>query len=77
MREAFNALGPRLKRGLKIFFVLCALVTALDLFVHKHGDHWWNFFGFYSLYGFVACAILVILAKGMRTFLMRKEDYYE
>jgi len=33
--------------------------------------------GFYSLYGFVACVILVLLAKEMRKLVMRDEDYYE
>jgi hypothetical protein len=34
-------------------------------------------FGFYSVYGFVACVLLVLLAKEMRKLLIRKEDYYD
>ena len=77
MKEKFASLPPGLQRGLKIFFVLCGLITLLDLIIHKHGEHWWNFFGIHSLYGFVACVILVLVAKMMRRIIMRKEDYYD
>jgi hypothetical protein len=33
--------------------------------------------GFYAFYGFVACVLLVLIAKQMRKVLMRKEDYYD
>jgi len=33
--------------------------------------------GFYAIYGFVACVVLVLLAKEMRKILMRDEDYYD
>ena len=33
--------------------------------------------GFYAVYGFVACVLLVLLAKEMRKVLIRKEDYYD
>ena len=36
-----------------------------------------NWFGFFGWYGFIACVGLVLVAKEMRRFLMRKEDYYE
>lgn len=65
-----------LRNGLGVFFGLCAGVTLLDLVVHKHGDHWWNFFGFHSAYGFIACVLLVLVATWMRRPLMREEDYY-
>ena len=77
MIETFKSLSPGLQKWLKIFFVACAGLTLLDLFVHKHGDHWWNFFGFHSMYGFVACVLLVIIATWMRKPLMRSESYYD
>lgn len=33
--------------------------------------------GFYCLYGFVACTVLVICATQLRKILMRREDYYD
>lgn len=64
-------------------FILCAVLLALDFFVHRHAsfhegafgvEEW---FGFYGFYGFVACVLLVLIAKEMRKVLMRPEDYYE
>ena len=77
MLKELRKLPPGLQKWLRIFLVVCAGVTLLDFVVHKHGDHWWNFFGFYSLYGFGACVILVLVATGMRKWVMRDEDYYD
>jgi hypothetical protein len=34
-------------------------------------------FGFYAIYGFVACVLLVVIAKELRKLLMRDENYYD
>lgn len=66
------------KRVMYFLYASCALLLALDLVIHRHVLHSWeNLFGFYPLYGFVGCVILVLVATGMRTFLMRPENYYE
>ena len=36
-----------------------------------------NWFGFYGIYGFVACVILVLAAKELRKLVARAEHYYE
>lgn len=63
---------------LRIFYTCVVLSLSVDLFYHKHGIfNWESSFGFYSVYGFVACVILVIVAKYvLRPLVMRKEDYY-
>ena len=62
---------------LRVFYVLCAVVVALDL-LHRHSVHpWESLFGFYALYGFVACVALVLLAKWLRKLVMRDESYYD
>lgn len=67
-----------IKRVLHILYGCCALLVVLDFVIHRHISHSWeNLWGFYPLYGFVGCVILVIVATWMRTFLMRDEDYYE
>ncbi len=38
---------------------------------------WEAGFGFYAVFGFVACVILVLFAKEMRKVLMRKGDHYD
>ena len=65
----------RLVRGLSL---TCTLLLGVDAVVHRHVLHpWETLFGFYALYGFVACVVLVLLAKELRKLVMRDEDYYE
>ena len=67
-----------IRKVLRVFYVICALLLLLDVIVHRHVLHPWEWlWGFYPLYGFVGCVVLVLVAKWMRTFLMRPEDYYE
>ena len=56
----------------------CILLFGLDFILHRHAAHPWEEIpGFYAIYGFVACVLLVLLAKEMRKLLIRREDYYE
>ncbi len=65
----------RLLRG---FYIICAILFVLDFILHRHTVHSWESMpGFYAIYGFVACVVLVVIAKEMRKVLMRKEDYYD
>lgn len=71
---------PRnVRRLLVVFFILTGATLTIDLFYHKHGIFpWEEYFGFYAVYGFVACVILVIVSKYiLRPLVMRKEDYYD
>ena len=57
---------------------VCAVLLLMDIVVVKHGpfaiEH---IFGFYGVFGFVACVGLVLAAKALRVILMRPEDYYD
>lgn len=65
----------RLYRGLWITGIVLVLC---DLLLHKHEDFTFaGWFSFYGVFGFVACVVLVVTAKGLRRLLMRGEDYYE
>lgn len=59
-------------------YAVCGILLVIDPLIHKHGpfavEHW---FGFYGIYGFVACVGLVLAAKELRKLLMRPEDYYD
>ncbi len=56
----------------------CVILAGLDLVLHRHVSHPWEaMFGFYAVYGFVACVLLVLLAKELRKVLIREEDYYD
>ncbi|MBE0499805.1 MAG: hypothetical protein IBX47_00055 [Desulfuromonadales bacterium] len=67
------------KRLLRIFYLCVILLLIVDIFYHKHTYFAWEgYFGFYSVYGFVACVILVIVSKYiLRPMVMRKEDHYD
>ena len=66
------------KRLLHVLYGSCLLLFLLDFVIHRHVMHSWEYlWGFYPLYGFVGCVVLVLVATWMRTFLMRSEDYYD
>ena len=60
------------------FYGVCVVLLGLDFFLHRHISHSWEgLAGFYALFGFVACVVLVLVAKEMRKVVMRDEDYYD
>lgn len=71
----------------KIFYavlVVCTLITLPDIFAmfdilyHKHLSFKMEEIpGFYGLYGLVSYVGLILIAKQLRKFLMRDEDYYD
>jgi hypothetical protein len=66
------------KRVIYALYTACALSVIAEFFVHRHVLHpWEGLFAFYAIYGFVACVLLVLIAKEMRKVLMRPEDYYD
>ena len=66
------------QRLLMGFYVVCALLVVADFVIHRHIYLIWEKIpAFYAIYGFVACVVLVILAKAMRTVVMRPENYYD
>ena len=71
------------KRLIRFFFFVCLGLFLLDFLIHRHLSFEEGKFsveawpGFYAVYGFVACVLLVLIAKQMRKVLMRKEDHYE
>jgi len=71
--------NPRnVSRLLLGFYVICGVLFLADFVAHRHTTHpWEGITGFYAFYGFVACVVLVLIAKEMRKVFMRKEDYYD
>ena len=67
-----------------ILFISCAVGFLIDfLFISELYDkhaifEWENWPGFYAVFGFVACVLLVLIAKYiLRPLVMRDEDYYD
>ncbi|MEM9380541.1 MAG: hypothetical protein AAGB93_11380 [Planctomycetota bacterium] len=71
-------LSPPVRNLVRALTVVCVLLFLAD-FVVKRKIHVGpeKIPGFYAIYGFVGCAILVLLAKEMRKVVMRSEDYYD
>jgi len=71
--------NPRnVQRLLRGFYAICVALLVGDWIIHRHVSHpWEGLFGFYALFGFVACVVLVLIATRMRKGLMRDEDYYD
>lgn len=67
------------RRLFRIFYSALALLLAAEFFVHKHPHFpWEGYFGFYAVYGFVACVLLVLAAKYiLRPLVKRRENYYD
>jgi hypothetical protein len=66
------------KRVLYILYAICAGLFIGDFFINRPIEHPWEaLFGFYAIFGFTACVLLVLGAKEMRKIVMRKEDYYD
>lgn len=77
-REYWLDKPTSVERIVKSIYAVCALLFIIDFAVHKHGpfaiEYW---YGFYGVYGFVACVGLVVAAKQLRRILIRPEDYYD
>ncbi len=59
-------------------YIACGILFLLDLIVkRKVYVAAEQLPGFYPIFGFVACVVLVLIAKEMRKLLMRGEDYYD
>ena len=67
------------KRLFRIYYPVLVVLLIVEFFIHKHTVFDWEKWpAFYAVFGFVACVVLVIVAKYiLRPLVMRKEDYYD
>ena len=68
------------KRLFTILYVIAGILFVLDFVLdrssaHPHPIEHWP--AFYLVYGFISFWFLVLLARPMRTLLIRAEDWYE
>lgn len=67
----------------KVVYASCgvlALVALIDVFVDKHHAHTKaeHLPAFWSVYGFLACVLIVLLSKAFgKAGIMTREDYYD
>ena len=70
--------AQNVKKVLYGLYICCAVLLVLDFIIVRKVYHSWeNLWGFYPIYGFVGCVVLVLVAKWMRVILMRDEHYYD
>jgi len=56
------------KHVLHFLYGCCVLFFALDFVIHRHTTHSWeNLWGFYAIFDFVGCVVLVLVVKWMCT----------
>lgn len=70
---------PRnVKRFLLVFYICLFVLLMIDPFIDKHGEfEWENMPAFFAAYGFVSCVLLILVAKIMRLWIKRDENYYD
>ena len=65
----------------KILYALYGLWALLVLadFVYKKETHFpvEGWFGFFGIFGLLACGGVILASKVLRVFLKREEDYYD
>jgi hypothetical protein len=76
-KHLFDRLG-NVQRLLYVLYACCALLFAVEFLYHRHSQHAGDSWpGFYAVYGFVSCVLLVLVAKLLRRMLRRPADYYD
>ncbi len=69
--------AENVKWFLRGFYVFLVVLLIIDFFIHKHAEFTWEGIpDFYAAYGFISCVLLIFIAKGLRLFIKRDEDYY-
>ncbi len=72
--------NPRnVKILLGCFYASLVVLLLIEFLLHKHPHFGWEAWPeFFAVYGFVACVVLVIVAKYfLRPLVKRDEDYYD
>ena len=80
MVEFIDYLRDRLPTVIRVCYVVLGFVAFLDLFVDKHHAHTWveHLPFFWSIFGFVACTVIIIVSKWFgHQGIMTREDYYD
>jgi membrane protein implicated in regulation of membrane protease activity len=66
----------------KIILVLLGLLAFGSEFFLLAGEshgHWWNHIpGFYAWWGFLGCAVIILVSKWLgKLFIQKREDFYD
>ncbi len=70
----------KMKKYCYIFMGLLLIIDVVYRFVGHPHIHFWGdkIPGFYALYGFIACYLILVVSKWIgQVWLLRSEDYYD
>jgi hypothetical protein len=78
MSDHWLARPRTLRRLWQIFIAVLALTVLAQLAIEAQ-PHFAveSMFGFNALYGFLACAALILIARGLGFVLKRRDTYYD
>lgn len=66
------------KRLLALFYSILVFLLIIDPFIDKHAEFSWEEIpGFFAVYGFVSCVLVISIAGLLRVFVKRNEGYYD
>ena len=69
----------RTKAMKRIAYAMLILIIVVDFFIPRHEIHFFGdrIPGFWSLFGFVACILIILISKWIgRLGIMQDENYY-
>jgi len=70
----------RTKKVKKFAYSILVLLVAADFIIPRHEIHFFGdkIPGFWSLYGFISCVLIIVVSKWLgQHWLVRDEDYYD
>ena len=70
----------RTKTVKKLAYGILVLLVVADFIIPRHEIHFFGdkIPGFWSLFGFISCALIIVVSKWLgHHWLMRDEDYYD
>ena len=70
----------RTKTVKKLAYGILVLLVVADFIIPRHEIHFFGdkVPGFWSLFGFISCALIIVVSKWLgHHWLMRDEDYYD
>ena len=70
----------RTKTAYKIAYLILVLLIVVDFVIPRHEIHFFGdkIPGFWSIFGFIACVLIVIVSKWIGHMgLMQNENYYD
>ncbi len=64
-----------------IHWILLGVLTVISFIAEltQEPRHWWEQIpGFYIIFGFVGCVVIIVVSKALgKLFLQKDEDYYD